>query len=120
MLCSVGARLIARFDRANEFKICPIQSKLGSSIVEHYGLILDDPESWLYIVNGEAFTSMDAIIRAGARIGGFGRLLLLLRLLPRSVQDWLYRQIARNRYRLFGRANMCSIPNQALQERLIE
>ncbi len=62
---------------------------------------------------------MDAMIRAGARIGGLGRSLLVLRLLSKSVQYWVYGQIARRRYRLFGRANLSAIPNSALQERLI-
>jgi len=43
-----------------------------------------------------------------------------LRLLPRTVQDWLYRIVARNRYRLFGRTNMCAIPDPGLLARLIE
>ena len=63
--------------------------------------------------------SMDAMIRASARISGFGQSLLVLRVLPKSVQDWVFGQIARKRSGLFGRANLCAIRNNALQERLI-
>ena len=45
---------------------------------------------------------------------------LLLRLLPRRVRDRLYGMLARNRYRLFGRADMCAVPDPALRARLIE
>jgi predicted DCC family thiol-disulfide oxidoreductase YuxK len=120
VLCSVGARLIARFDRVGEFRICRTQTKLGQSLLLHYGLIPGDPQSWLYIADGRAFTSLDAMIRAGRRVGGAGRLLQVLNLMPRSLQDWLYRALARNRYRLFGRIDMCSIPDPALRARLIE
>ena len=120
VLCSVGARLIARFDKAREFRICRAQTKLGQSLLLHYGLSPDDPESWLYIVDGRAYTSLDGMIRAGKRVGGAGRLLQPLRLVPRPLQDWLYRRLARNRYWLFGRTDMCSIPDPALRARLME
>lgn len=120
VLCSFGARLIARFDKAEEFRICRAQTPLGQALFHHYGLSFNDPESWLYIVDGRAYTSLDAMIRAGRRVGGAGFLLQPLRLIPRSVQDWLYRKLARNRYRLFGRTDMCSIPDPALRARLLD
>lgn len=119
VLCTAGARLIARFDRKNAFRICPVQSPTGRAVLRHYGLEPDDPDSWLYLADGRAHTSLDGMIRAGARIGGPGWLLQPLRLLPRAAQDWLYRRIARNRYRLFGRTSMCSVPDPRLRARLI-
>jgi len=111
VLCTAGARLIVRFDRACEFRICPVQTATGRTVLVHYGLDPDDPLSWLYLVDGKAYESIDAMIRAGARLGGFGWLLQPLRLLPRPLQDWLYRRIALNRIRLFGRTNPSYAPS---------
>jgi predicted DCC family thiol-disulfide oxidoreductase YuxK len=118
-LCTRGARVIAKLDQAGEFRICPIQSTLGRGMLKHYGLDPENPESWLYLLDGKAYTSLDAIIRAGTRLGGWTRTLRILEILPRRVQDWLYRRIARNRYRLFGRANMCNVPDRDLKRRLL-
>ena len=118
-LCTRGARIITRLDRAGEFRICPIQSALGRGVLTHYGLDPDAPESWLYLADGKAYASLDAMIRAGTRLGGWGRTLRILKILPARVQDWLYRRIARNRYRLFGRANMCDLPDRDLKRRLL-
>ena len=62
---------------------------------------------------------MEAIVRIGARLGGPGRLLGLMRLLPRPAREWLYRRIAHNRY-LFGRTDMCTLPDAELRARLLE
>lgn len=62
---------------------------------------------------------MEAIIRIGARLGGPGRLLGVMRLLPRPAREWLYRRIARNRH-LFGRTDMRMLPDAELRARLIE
>ena len=118
-LCAGSARLIARLDRRGEFRICPIQSPLGTAVMRHYGLDPENPESWLYLEDGEAYPSLDGIIRAGRRLGGKGRWLGVLRPLPHPFQDWLYRRIARNRYAFFGREDMCAVPDPALARRIL-
>jgi predicted DCC family thiol-disulfide oxidoreductase YuxK len=118
LLCASGARAISRFDRRREFRICPLQTPLGSAVAAHYGLVPGDPETWLYLVDGRAYSSMDAMIRIGQRLGGAGRAMAALRLLPRPAQDWIYRRIARNRYRL-GRTDICALPDPALRARLM-
>ena len=118
-LCASGARAIARFDRERLFRIGRTQSALGAALVRHYGLDPEDPETWLYVEDGRAWSGMEAIIRIGARVGGPGRLLGIMRLCPRSVREWLYRRIAHNRYRL-GRTVMCASSDPELRARLIE
>ena len=77
-LCARGARWIARSDRKQEFRIIPAQSELGAALFRHYGLDPLDPVSWLYIVDGKAYTSLDAIIRVGRRLGGVSGLFAML------------------------------------------
>jgi predicted DCC family thiol-disulfide oxidoreductase YuxK len=36
------------------------------------------------------------------------------------VQDILYRAVARNRYRLFGSADLCTLPDPEVQKRLLK
>lgn len=119
-LCSTGARVICRLDKAGEFRICPTQNSIGQAILAHYGFESDDPDSWLYLVDGQAYTSIDAMIRVGQRLGGVGHLIRMLSVLPGAAQDWIYRRIASNRYRLFGRTQICAFPDDALRKRLIE
>jgi predicted DCC family thiol-disulfide oxidoreductase YuxK len=53
-LCASEARVIARLDRKREFRIGRTQSLLGSALVRHYELEPQDPETWLFIENGQA------------------------------------------------------------------
>ncbi|PWJ13860.1 thiol-disulfide oxidoreductase DCC family protein [Jannaschia seohaensis] len=118
-LCSWGARMIARLDRTAAFRICPLQSATGTALARHYGLDPGDPETWLLLDEGQAWSGMDAIIRIGQRLGGVGRLASGMRVLPRPAREWVYRRIARNRYRL-GRSDMCALPDPALRARLLQ
>lgn len=118
-LCARGAMWITRHDRAADFRIIPVQSPLGAALLLHHGLDPDDPVSWLYLEDGRAYSSLDAVIRVGWRLGGFNRALAVLRLLPRRAQDALYGYVARRRIRLMGRTDMCALPDPALQQRLM-
>lgn len=118
-LCAKGARWIARRDKQNAFKIIPLQSELGCALMHHYGLDPDDPASWLYIEEGRAYSSLDAFIRVGQRLGGLSRGLAVLRIIPKPIQDMCYGFVARNRYRFFGRVDLCAMPDPDVRKRLI-
>ena len=118
-LCSKGALWIARNDSAESFRIIPMQDPLGTALLKHYGIDANDPSSWLLLDDGHPYTGMSAVIRTGQHLGGLSRALGVLRLLPHGLQAWLYRRLARNRFQLAGRADMCGLPEPALQKRLL-
>ena len=118
-LCSFGARMIHRLDRKGEIRICPIQTERGRDLLIRYGLDPDDPDTWLFLENGRVWTDFDAMVRIGERSGGFGYVLSLVRVMPGPLRRWLYLRIARNRYRVFGRGDICALPDPAFQARLI-
>jgi len=118
-VCARSARWIARNDTVAEFRIIPMQSELGSALLRHYGMDPSDPSSWLYLADGQAVSSMEAVIRVGRRLGGLSRGLAVLRILPGGALDWLYQRLARNRYRLMGRVDLCAMPDPEVQRRLL-
>ena len=120
LLCARGARWIARNDRRDVFRIVPAGSSLGASLLRRQGLEALDPESWLLIDAIGAHQSLDALMRAGLHLGGAWQALTLLRLLPRGWRDRLYHLVARNRYRLFGTADMCRMSDPAIRRRLVQ
>ncbi|MBY8976071.1 DUF393 domain-containing protein [Rhodobacteraceae bacterium NNCM2] len=120
-LCSLWARTVAKCDRAEEFRLCTVQSPLGRSVLTHYGLDPDNPESWLYLADGVASTGMEGIAHACRRMGGWLRpVAWLVMLPPAAMRDWLYRRIARNRYTVLGRTELCAIPSPGIRKRLLQ
>ncbi len=119
-LCARAATWIARNDRGNAIRIVPIQSGVGRALLRHYGLDPYDPATWLFVDHGAAFTSLSAVARAARHMGPGWRMLSVLDRLPRSVADRLYGFVARNRYHLFGRANLCTLPDPAVRARLVQ
>ncbi|WP_341368838.1 DCC1-like thiol-disulfide oxidoreductase family protein [Yoonia sp. BS5-3] len=118
-LCCWGARMLHRMDKGGAIRIAAIQSDTGAALMLAHGLDPLGPESWLFIENDHVWRDFDAVIAVGSRSGGLGRVCLLLRCIPRALRNWLCARVARNRYRLFGRADFCTVPDAAFQARLL-
>jgi predicted DCC family thiol-disulfide oxidoreductase YuxK len=120
VLCSATARFILKRDHDGRFRFATAQSKLGQALFRHYGLDAQTFETNLLLVEGRAYGKLDSVILAGTQLGGVWRALAVLRVLPRSVADWLYDCVARNRYRLFGRTEHCMMPPPESRDRFID
>ncbi|WP_424940633.1 thiol-disulfide oxidoreductase DCC family protein [Aliiroseovarius sp. S253] len=118
-LCSWGARMIHRLDRTGAVRICPVQTDLGAALMRHFDLDPDDPASWLFLHNGRPHVDFEAVLYAGQHLGGWGYLASVLRIFPRPLRNWLYQRMARNRYAMFGRSDMCALPDPDFQKRLL-
>jgi predicted DCC family thiol-disulfide oxidoreductase YuxK len=119
VLCSGFARFILKRDRGLAFRLTTAQSPLGQALFRHYGLDAEDFETNLVLADGLPYAKLGTVAVVGARLGAAWRALVLLRLLPRPLGDWLYDRVARNRYALFGRTERCMIPPPEWRDRFI-
>jgi len=110
VLCSGWVRFLLRRDRARRFRFAAMQDGAGRRLLAAHGLDPDDPMSFLLLDASGARTDSDAIIAVLEHLGGPWRAARVLRLLPRGLRDHLYRVLARNRYRWFGRRDACYLP----------
>lgn len=119
VLCSSFARFVLKRDVNNQILFAMAQSEFGESLYRHYGLKSEDYETNLIIADGKVFAKSRAFARAMATLGLPWSMLQIIRLVPTPVADWLYDRIARNRYRLFGRHDVCQLPSPDMRARLI-
>jgi predicted DCC family thiol-disulfide oxidoreductase YuxK len=109
---------ILRADRRREFRFAPLQGETAKRLLP---ALPADPGQWALIVLDEDgfHDRSDAAIRIARRLGGRWTVLSWLRIVPRFIRDPVYRVIARNRYRWFGRKDACRIPTAAERERFL-
>ena len=106
-LCSAWARFLLKFDLHRRFRLVPMQSAEGQAILALFGLPLDEYETMLLVDGGRMYVKSDAILRIVKQLPSPWPALAGFRLIPRPVRDWIYDRIARNRYRLFGKNDVC-------------
>jgi predicted DCC family thiol-disulfide oxidoreductase YuxK len=117
VLCSGAVGHVLKHERHSEMRFVAIQSDEGRALAVQHGIDPENPDSFLFIENGQAFAKSDGVLRLVAHVSGPARLILLGFALPKSVRDWLYDRVARNRYRIFGRASACLVPDDDIRHR---
>jgi predicted DCC family thiol-disulfide oxidoreductase YuxK len=124
VLCNGWVRFLLRRDRRERYRFAAMQGAAGRRLLADNGLDPDDPVSFLLVEYDRGplprvSTDTDAMRRVLAGLGGLWRLASLSVLLPRFLRDRLYRVIARNRYRWFGRHDACAVPDPAQAHRFL-
>jgi predicted DCC family thiol-disulfide oxidoreductase YuxK len=114
VICSRFFRFVAARDPAARFRFAAVQDPLGQKLAAALGIDATFPETNAVVIGGIAFMKSDAGIEILRRLPRWGWA-RHLRLIPRPLRDWLYDRVARNRYRLFGRTEVCMVPDAALR-----
>jgi predicted DCC family thiol-disulfide oxidoreductase YuxK len=109
-VCSGWMRFLERHRIEPPFKLIPMQSEEGKILLGDYGIDPEDPTTFLVLDQGRPFTQSDGTIRIIAALGGLWSIFGAVRVIPKAWRDSLYRLLARNRYRWFGRRSTCYLP----------
>ncbi len=109
-VCTGGVRLLRRLRVEPAFQLIPMQSAAGKALLVEYGIDPEDPMTFLVLDQGQRFIESDASIHVISAAGGLWRMIHIVRVVPRRWRDALYRLLARNRYRWFGRRSACYLP----------
>ena len=120
VLCSRWVSFVLRHDRQQVFRFAAMQSATGHDLLRQHGIDPHDPVSFLLLEHGRAYTDTDAIARVLLNFGFAWRSIArCMRIVPRPIRDASYRWLARNRYRFFGRREVCFVPSPANADRFL-
>ncbi len=120
VLCSRAVRFVLQREQDTAIRFCPAQSPLGQQIFAALNLPLEAFETFIVLDDGKAYMKSAAVLHLARHLRQPWRSLAALAILPRGLLDWLYDRVARNRYRVFGRYDVCIVPDAALKERFVE
>ncbi len=118
-LCSANARFILKHDRRGRFRLASLQSDVGTALYRRFGLDPAEPETFILVAGNRALRDSDAVLALYEELGWPWRLARLGRIIPRPLRDPVYRWVARNRYRLFGRRDTCWRPDRDVADRFL-
>ena len=121
-LCNGFVQFVIRHDPEGRFRFAALQSEAARDLLTAQGLPAPpttEPESVLLLSGGRLYSHSTAVLRIAAQLGGIWRLAAVGGVLPRAWRDALYRFVARNRYRWFGRQENCLLPTPELRNRFL-
>lgn len=119
-LCNRAVQLIIKHDPGAHFLFASLQSEAGKVLLRQYNLPEQStPESLVLIENGKVWQYSGAALRIARNLKSWHRLFYPFIVLPVFLRDPVYKWIARNRYRWFGRQESCWLPAPELKQRFL-
>ena len=119
-LCNHSVQFIIRRDKKDQFRFAPLQGKTGQAILAKHGLSADSLNSFVLSEGDNIYTHSTGALLMMKRLGFPWSIFYVYILIPRFIRDGVYRWIARNRYRWFGRQESCMIPTPALRKKFVD
>jgi len=106
-LCNRTVLFIKKHDNRTRFSFVALQSYEGARLVASGALLNADTGSVILIYQGKYYVRSTAVLKILKLLGGCWRIIYALKIIPEPVRDFVYRIVARNRFRWFGRTDAC-------------
>ncbi len=119
-LCNGAVNFIIRRDPEQRFKFAALQSEFASERLPTYDLSTDKIDTIILLEDGQAFGHSNAALRIAKQLSGGWSFIYFAIIIPAPIRDFIYKQIANNRYRVFGKNEQCMIPTAEIRQRFIE
>lgn len=107
--CNSSVNFIIERDKNNAFAFTPIQSELAQALMAKYGVTHLGMDTFLLIKNDQCYLRTDAALEIAKDLSGYWYLFRATKIIPRPLRDFFYRVLARHRYRLFGKKDVCMV-----------
>lgn len=88
--------------------------------MKDHGLPENYIDSVVLIQGNKRYTNSEAALRTFAVLDGPIHVLASFLVVPRVLRDAVYSTIANNRYRVFGRSDVCKVPSSDIRAKFID
>lgn len=118
-LCSRSVQFVLKRDRLHKFLFSPLSSEFSQQVFKHFQLPENYSDSVLLYNNNKLYKSSSAAIRIAIRLNGLWPLTMVFLIIPAFIRNLIYNYIARNRFKWFGKRDICFLPDEAIQKNFI-
>lgn len=118
-LCNSSVNFIIDHDKKNDFRFASLQSEAGQDLLKKFHLNVKDFDSIILIENGKHYQRSSAVLKIVKKFPGLWKLLYLFIIVPKPLRDFVYDNIADNRYKWFGKKESCRVPAPELKEKFL-
>jgi predicted DCC family thiol-disulfide oxidoreductase YuxK len=119
-LCNRSVQFVLRHDKKKRFLFSSLQSTTGNAYLKQFTLPEADFHSFILVEGNNYTTQSTAALRVLKLLGNGWALFYAFIIVPKFIRDVVYRFIAKNRYRWFGKRESCWLPTTALKNRFLD
>lgn len=130
--CNTSVNFIIRHDKGDKFMFTPLQSAAGEALLRKHELDTARMDSFVVIAEErvrmrsasilkveKVYMRSTAVLKVAKALGVPWSLFYAFIILPVGFRDAVYNWIARNRYRWFGKKDVCMVPDERVRKKFL-
>ena len=110
--CNFWVNFIIDRDNNDAFRFAALQSETGQQILKELKLNINDFDTFILVDGSNYYSKSTAALLISKNLKGLWKLLFLFIVIPGPIRNFLYDIVARNRYKIFGKRDVCRIPSE--------
>ena len=117
--CNGIVNFVIRNEKGSRIRFATIQSDAGRRLLIQYGYPADDLSSFVFLENGKLYNRSTAALKVSKYLKGLWPVMIGFIIVPVFIRDALYKYISKNRYKWFGKKEICMVPSPELSSRFL-
>ena len=107
--CNSMVNFAIRNNSKRDLRFAPLQSPVGMHLKEKFA-VPPEVDSVVFIENSKAYIYADAALHICRHLDWPAKALYIFTIIPSFVSNAIYKWVARNRYKWFGKKDSCMVP----------
>jgi predicted DCC family thiol-disulfide oxidoreductase YuxK len=118
-LCTGAVQFVLKRNKKNNILFASLQSSTGQAFLEAYNLPVENFTSFIFVENGKLYKQSTAALRMLKYLYWPWPILYAFIIVPPFIRNAVYNWIAKNRYKWFGKQEVCWLPTPELKTRFL-
>jgi len=119
-LCNGFVNAIIKLDKKSIFLFAPLNGNHAKNLLKKNNIKNTTVDSVVLFNNNSISYKSKAVIEILISLGGIYRVLVMTKIIPRAILDWLYNIVAKNRYSWFGKQDCCMVPDKKIISKFLD
>jgi predicted DCC family thiol-disulfide oxidoreductase YuxK len=117
--CNTWINFAIRNDKKGLLRFAPLQSNAGERLRKKYNMPAGT-DSVIFIEHDKVYFLSEAAVRIARHLSWPAKMFYAFVIVPRFIREPVYKWIARNRYKWFGKKDQCMIPGPDVRARFLD
>jgi predicted DCC family thiol-disulfide oxidoreductase YuxK len=118
--CNSTVDMIYSKNKKRNIFYSSLQSEFAQKFLGNNGINTNDLDTVIFYASGKFYFRSGAILQISKHLNGGYKLLSVFVIIPAFIRDGIYKWIAKNRYKFFGKKETCRIPSPEEKQYFLE
>ncbi len=118
-LCNGFVQFILKHETNSDYKFCSLQSDFAVNFFKEKKFISSGIDSVIVFENNQFYIESAAAFKIINKLKWPYKAIYIFSVIPKFINNFIYKFIAKNRYKIFGKSNICWVMTEQTRNRFL-